>query len=386
MRFLFFAAQYLPTTGGVERYTYNLCRTLAEMGHSCVIVTSALPSLPERESDGAVEVVRLPSRLFIGGRFPVIKRNSRFRSVIAEIFGGAYDIAVINTRFYPLSLFAARHCAKRDIPAIVIEHGTKHLSMDNPVLDFFGNIYEHSAMRYIRRFCERFFGVSKACCDWLSHFGVKPEGVLYNMVDPDEIMAAAEGSGYHPKEIFGISKTAPLIVFSSRLIREKGVFELLGAFEACRGKYPDAALIMSGDGPLFDTVREKKPENVFLVGRLEYADNLALIKQADIFALPTYSEGFSSVILEAAALGKCVVTTPTGGSRELITGRVSGILIDEVSPGSIENALIYCLSNDGFRADAGEKIRLKVSESFTRKKTASDLVGIVQNSIGVREG
>ena len=46
MTFCFFTAQYLPTPGGVERYTWNLARRCVADGHRALIVTSALPGLP----------------------------------------------------------------------------------------------------------------------------------------------------------------------------------------------------------------------------------------------------------------------------------------------------------------------------------------------------
>ena len=61
MTFCFFTAQYLPTPGGVERYTWNLARRCVAAGHRTLIVTSALPGLPARERDAyGLEIFRLP--------------------------------------------------------------------------------------------------------------------------------------------------------------------------------------------------------------------------------------------------------------------------------------------------------------------------------------
>ena len=51
MTICFFSAQYLPTVGGVERYTFNLARRVGAAGHTALVVTSALPGLPEDETD-----------------------------------------------------------------------------------------------------------------------------------------------------------------------------------------------------------------------------------------------------------------------------------------------------------------------------------------------
>ena len=51
MTFCFFTTQYLPTPGGVERYTWNLARRCLAAGHRALVVTSSLPGLPARETD-----------------------------------------------------------------------------------------------------------------------------------------------------------------------------------------------------------------------------------------------------------------------------------------------------------------------------------------------
>ncbi len=376
MHFLFFAAQYLPTVGGVERYTYNLSKTLTEMGHRCTVVTSALPGLSEDETSEGIRVIRLPSYLLMNGRFPVVKRGRAIGKAGQKIWADSYDFAVINTRFYPLSLYAAKQCFKRNIPSLVIEHGTKHLSLDNPILNCFGNLYEHVMMKQIRRFSNRIYGVSSACSDWLSHFHIKADGVLYNSIDSSSVQTVAGRSSFSVRERYQIPESSPLIVFSGRFIREKGIFELLEGFSRYRADHPDAALVMAGEGPLFETVRDKKLPGVFLTGMLPYEDSLALLMSADVFLLPTYSEGFSSVILEAAALGCCIITTPTGGSKELIQTGKSGILIDEISPEHIASALEKSLSDDSFRLAAGKAVQKEVEERFTWKNTADTLVSI----------
>ena len=379
MRFLFFAAQYLPTVGGVERYTYNLCRTLVGMGHECTVVTSALPPLAAREVSEQINIVRLPSLLFLKGRFPVLKQNRAFSRVVKDLFCVSYDFSVINTRFYPLSLFAAKQCFKRGVPTLVIEHGTKHLSLDNSFFDFFANMYEHGAMRYIRRYCGGFYGVSTACNAWLNHFGVTAKGVLFNAVDAKAVNRLASGASFDARKAYSLGEGTFLLVFSSRFIREKGVMELLEAFGEFKKKEPNAALVMAGEGPLFEALKANCPKGVYLTGILPYADNLALIKQADVFILVTYSEGFSTVVLEAASLGACVITTYSGGSSELIENNKSGLLLREITPAAVEEALFAVYRDPAFRISAGEAAKEEATSRFNWERTANTLLDIVKD-------
>ncbi len=377
MHFLFFSAQYLPTIGGVERYTQNLAKTLVKKGHLATVVTSALPNLPLQETDeDGIRIFRLPSHLLMNGRFPIISKNRTFKRISDIIWQTKYDFAVINTRFYTLSIWAAKQCHRHGVPAIVLEHGTKHLSLDNPLLNIAGGAYEHTAMKLVRRYCDNFYGVSKACNDWLLHFNVTARGVLYNAVDADILNNIAEDTSFCIREKLSLPNDAPIISFIGRFIVEKGIWELLASFELLQKTLPCAILVMGGDGPLLDEVRSRNIPGVHVLGALAHRHCLALMRQSDVFCLPTYSEGFSNTILEAAALSSCIVTTPTGGSPELIENNVGGILLSNLSHDTIANALSACLLDSDLRQKMGAEVYQRVTDRFVWSATAERLIDI----------
>ena len=379
MNFLFFSAQYLPTVGGVERYTHNLCKTLTSLGHNATIVTSGLNNLPLEEYEGLVKIVRLPSYLLLNGRFPILKKNKEFKSLVTKVFNVSYDMAIINTRFYHLSVYAARVCSRKGIPTIVIEHGSAHLSLGSRFINNFVQLYEHIAIRQVKRYCSDFYGVSQSCLAWLEHFGVKGKGIIYNAIDVEEVNKVAMSSTLDVREQFNL-KDKVSAVFSGRFLKEKGIYELLDAFR----ELENVVLVMAGDGPLYSEVLDTKPDNVYLTGQLSYSDSLALLKQADIFILPTYSEGFSTVTLEAAAFGLCIITTPTGGSPELIETMKSGILLENISKDSIVKSLEYVLKNEGFRNSSGESVKNTVKEKFSWISSAEKVVEISKEFLDKR--
>ena len=130
MTICYFSAQYLPTVGGVERYTWNLARRTVAAGHRAIVVTSALPNLPEREIDGdGIEIYRLPVWPVMNGRFPVIKPGARFHALTAQIWAQKLDFCVVQTRMYTQSVWAARAAKRRGIPMLVIDHSTGYMPM-----------------------------------------------------------------------------------------------------------------------------------------------------------------------------------------------------------------------------------------------------------------
>ena len=116
MTICYFSAQYLPTVGGVERYTWNLARRTVAAGHRAIVVTSALPNLPEHEIDGdGIEIYRLPVWPVMNGRFPVIKPGARFHALTAQIWAQKPDFCVVQTRMYTQSVWAARAAKRRGV-------------------------------------------------------------------------------------------------------------------------------------------------------------------------------------------------------------------------------------------------------------------------------
>lgn len=101
MTLCFFSAQYLPTVGGVERYTFNLAKRAVQAGHRVLVVTSALPGLPREETDeNGIQIFRLPVWPLMNGRFPVLKPGRQLRAGLARIWAQNPDFCLINARFY----------------------------------------------------------------------------------------------------------------------------------------------------------------------------------------------------------------------------------------------------------------------------------------------
>lgn len=165
----FFSTQYLPTPGGVERYTWNLARRCVAAGHRALVVTASLPGLPARERDAdGIEIYRLPSWPVMGGRFPVLKPFADADDLWAQ----GIDFAVIQTRMYTQSVWAARQCKRCGIPALVIDHSTGYM-LHGGLAGALGKAYEHAACGSIRRCGFPFYGVSGDVCRWLKTFGIQ---------------------------------------------------------------------------------------------------------------------------------------------------------------------------------------------------------------------
>ena len=364
-RYCFFVANYLPNLGGVERYTLNLARKLVERGNQVTIITSNVFQLPEREITDDIEVFRMPCKNLLNGRFPVFLPGKESRKLFRLLDQQTYDFAIIQTRFYLHSWLGARFARKRGIPHIVIEHGTNHFTVNSPVWDRLGHVYEHWITRRVKHNCRDFYGVSKACCEWLKHFHINAKGVLYNAVDPDGILKERDKADINYRVEYG-GENKTLICYCGRLVAEKGIQKLTTAIEKLNQSGLSAELLVAGDGDLTDTLKETNQPHVHLLGKLDSAFVAALYRDSDIFCLPTdYPEGFPTSVLEAAASSCFVITTPRGGSRELIINDDYGIILEENTTDNLAAAIRKAAEDPEYRRRATRNAYKRLCELFT---------------------
>ncbi|MBR3300081.1 MAG: glycosyltransferase family 4 protein [Clostridia bacterium] len=379
MRICIFSANYLPNIGGIERYTYYTSKELVKRGHDVTIVTSNLFSLPSKEiTEDGVKIFRYDCHSFIGGRFPVFKRNDLQKEIDREVLASKPDLIIVNARFYFHSLHAMKMAKKHNIRCICIEHGTTHLTVNNRFLDYLGGHFEHFLTALDKRYCKEYYGVSKAACEWSGHFGIESKGTLYNSIDVDEINEMLKNPVADYRKELNLSEDTTVISYTGRMIPEKGVDALLYAFSKLENK--DCALILAGDGPLFDEIKEKNIKGVYQLGKIDFEHVIALLKATDIFCLASRSEGFSTAVLEAVAARCYVITTKTGGTKELISGDGYGTLMDTNEDEEVAKALNDAVNSPEKRQEAVNNAYLRLIDNFTWIKTVDKLIDIIKEN------
>lgn len=365
--YMIFSALYLPNLGGVERFTYNLAKKLIARGDRVTVVTSNVQKLkPYEKSEEGIEIYRMPCISLLGGRFPILKKNGEYRRLLDQLNRQPCDFVLVNTRYYAHSLFGVKYAEKRGAPGIVVEHGTSHLSIDSPLFDKLGQWFEHFLTGRIKRHCRYFYGVSQNCCQWLRHFGIEPEGTIYNAIDMDEIRQFLDHPVEDYREKLGFRDDATVITYTGRLVREKGVLSLIEAVRRINQKDPRVYLLIAGDGDLKSEVEKRMTETMYLLGKIEFSQVVALLKQTDVFCLPTvYPEGFPTSVLEAAACKCFVVTTDRGGSKELLQDSSYGRVMEGNSPDEVYQNITEALADASYREKAVEKSYQRLVQNFT---------------------
>ena len=377
MTFCFFTAQYLPTPGGVERYTWNLARRCVAAGHRALIVTSALPGLPARERDAyGLEIFRLPAFPVMGGRFPVL----RPLPPAADLWAQGIDFAVIQTRMYTQSIWAARQCKRRGIPALVIDHSTGYM-MHGGLSGLAGRWYEHFACGLIRRCGFPFYGVSRDVCRWLQTFGITAAGTLPNAVDPEELAALAQAEPRTDwRQQLQVPEGGHLVAFVGRLIPEKGAIQLAEAVQ----QLPGCVLAVAGTGPQEEALRALGGP-VRVLGALPHDQIVQLLSQADCYCLPTqYAEGFPTTLLEAAACRCPILCTHTAGTGELLPDEDYTLYLEDTRPETLAAALQALLRDPEAARRRAERAFENLSAHFTWQAVFATMMKMAQNALQAR--
>lgn len=376
--YVFFCPNYFPHVGGVERYTYGLTRELLKKGKNVLIITSSMKgtSRYSRDKDGA-EIYRIPSVYVLSDRMPLMLPGNHWKRLDRIL--ACYDSVriVIQTMLYPMSLFALRYAKKRGYPYTIICHGSNYVCLRDSVVDKMEHCYEKWMLRQAQKAEAVFFAVSKSGQQWLEeNFGIMTKGVLYNSLD-SQVVESVCSSDTAP--LFRGNKTASdtrIFAFVGRLISEKGIYQLLNAFNRLRAEGRNIALLVIGDGPEMEHMKKISGDQVFFLGYRSNSDTLSFLRESDCLCLPSDSEGgMPTVVLEAALCGCYIIVSPYGGSREFISSDRYGYLMEGNSEEDVYTAMKFFLENQERCGEVVKACRQHfLTDGFTWENTCKSLM------------
>ena len=184
-----------------------------------------------------------------------------------------------------------------------------------------------------------------------------------------------------------LSRNQSHLLFLSRIIRDKGIYELVDAFELIKAQFPDLKLTIAGDGPelkaLTRYVNERNFGNsVIFTGYVRNSAKAKVFLESDIYILPTFSEGCPVSLLEAMAAGLAVITSPVGGIADIIDDDVNGILLTHITPSHIAAALTRLLNDRKFCKTIQDNNRHKAWDNYEAKTVTAIIESIYAQVAG----
>ena len=389
MRICFFSRRYFPAISGMSVYAQNLLRELTALGHEVTMISQYRGDEEGTRVYGGgppptVPGVRVIGLEALGEQEKPVANFERdiatmVQTAVAEHARAPFDL--LHAQYgYPTGLAALEASKILNLPNVVSIQGgdghwvgvnccATHREAMRTVLDHAGALLIGS--RSFAREVHENHGTP------LERFTIVP--------------GAVDASRFRPRDdrqpgAF-LDPATPIILYHGRVDRRKGALDLLDAFATLRRRSHPVALrtrlLYSGIGPDTAAVAERvatlKLTDAFTsLGYVNYDDVPAVYRRADLFASPTYSEGFSNTILEAMSAGLPIVSCHAVGVVDCLRNDENGLLVQPGDIHSLADALGRLLDDAPLRYRLAATAYEEVHRLYSWPVVAQQIAGIYE--------
>ncbi len=362
---------YLPHVGGAERQLAALAPLLRQRGVEIQVITRRYPGMSEYEMIDGVPVYRLP----IPGPKAVASLVFTL-SALSLLNRLKPDLIHAHELLSPTTTAAA---AKRwlGIPVVAKVLRGGMLGDLAKLQRGFGGVRRMTAFK---RLVDGFIVISQEIEQELLLWGVPTAKRFFipNGVDTHRFKPVSPATKQLLRPRLGLPQ-GPVALYTGRFVAEKCLDQLISVWPQVRVIFPQAHLLLAGSGPQEAALRRMAGDGVMFLGQVE--DVLPYLQAADLFVLPSATEGLSNAMLEALATGLPVVATEVGGAPDVIKHRESGWLVLPRQADDLANALITLFNLEEMRLNLGAKGRRKVVAEYSLEATADRLVALYQQFV-----
>lgn len=162
-------------------------------------------------------------------------------------------------------------------------------------------------------------------------------------------------------------------LFVGRMVRDKGINELVAAFVRLHAHHPSTRLVLVGNyerslDPVSDDTQGLIGTNdaIDACGPKYGDDLLQMYVDADCFVMPSYREGFPNTVLEAGAMGLPSIVTDINGSREIVENEKNGLIVPSKNADALYNAMERMLTDDAARKTMKDNARPMIASRFEK--------------------
>lgn len=369
--------KYYPHVGGAERQIQRLVPRLQARGFEVCIITRHEPELARYEMIDGAPVYRLrcpgpksiAALFYIAGAFTLLSRLRPDLIHAHEILSPA-SAALLAKRFFGWPVVVK-----------VLRGGMR------------GDVYKLKRRPYWRQRFEAlcqgvdsFIVISEEIDQELSGLGVPSEkrAFIPNGVDTETFAPVADSQKKQLRSQLLLSADGPLVVYLGRLTFEKRVDHLLHIWPKIKSTFPQAQLLIIGTGPEEEKLRVQSTSipDVKFTGQVSNA--LSYLQAADLFVLPSATEGLSNSLLEAMSTGLPVLATSVGGTPDVITHGEHGYLIAPDDLLALETGLITLLTDSALCTRLRTQGRRRIQKDFSLDSIATRLLTLYQRLLAGR--
>ena len=367
--------EFPPLGGGGGIGCYELSKELVKMGNEVIVITTGYNNLPSFEIKDGITIYRVNCfrrDIEVASFHSMSLFLPRTIHLLVNLIK-KHDIEIINAHF---ALPSA-------IPGILVKKITK---VPIVVTLIGGDIYDPTKRKHLFRR----FGFNPICRFVLKHadsltsisedirnrsiaLGAKKDITVIPYGVNTELFNRKKRRNSIRKKIAG--KNSRIILSVGRLIKRKGYGYLLRAIPEILIDFPESVFVIVGKGPekryltkLVDKLGIN--DNVLFLGTIPNKNLPEIYANSDLFVLPSIHEGLGIVYLEAMASGLPIVTTNSGGMRDLIIDGQTGILIKPKNSEGIAKAIKDLLCDEELIKHLVNNGRELVERNFSWRQTA----------------
>ncbi len=335
--------------GGTERQASYISNYLSNNGHQTDIISI--------ENEPAFEYLFDNSVTYLNSKNSFIYLIKNIFLIINKI--KSYETDVIISRAWNSNFISIIVSIITRKPVVVFLSGSIDLSGSSSVKRFIQSCLINKAAKIIS-VSEK---SKKNCMKWLNVPEEKIK-IIYNGVDTDLLNKLANEPVDIPEEL---NQDSFKIVFVGRLIHRKGLDVLLNAIAKMNGNRNNVTLSIIGSGPEQEKYQQQADtlnirNKVFFLG--EKSNPFPYIKYGDIFVMPSRSEGFPNVLLEAMALKKPVISSDCESGPNEILNDKNGILFPVGDSALLKQAIEEFLDYPNLKKEYAEKAYQTVISKF----------------------
>ncbi len=238
--------------------------------------------------------------------------------------------------------------------------------------------------RTVTHWADRIITVSHATKKEIMWMYESPEwkiSTIYNGVNVHEYDGWIDPAAV--KACYGISPMDPMVLFSGRMVYQKGPDVLVEAIPAIVRYHPSAKFIFAGDGEMRPSLRDRANQMGLahatrFPGFRDSADLADLYKACDAVCVPSRNEPFGIIVLEAWSAGKPVIVTRNGGPDEFVWHQINGLKINPTAD-SVAWGIGTLFTNFDWARWMGRNGRIAAETAFSWDAVANHVLQVYKN-------
>ena len=387
MKILMLTWEYPPRiVGGIARVVNDLSKRLIKDGHEVTVITYKEGNVPYFEDDKGVKVYRVDNFMINPNNFIdwIMQLNFNMVAKANEIIAkeGAFDVIHAHDWLVAYAAKTLKH--SYDIPIVSTIHATeagRNSGIHDETQRYINDTewlltYESNEVIVNSNFmkCElqRLFGLP------FEKINVVPNGI--NLTNFSGIERDYDFRRQYARD------NEKIILYTGRLVFEKGIQHLISAMPKILSGYNDSKLIIAGRGGMMDELKEQAyrmgiGDKVYFTGYLDSKNLLKMYKCADVSVFPSTYEPFGIVALEAMLAGVPTVVSDVGGLNEVVDHGVNGMKCYAGNANSIADSVLTLLYDHQLCDNITKKAKAKVKEEFNWAKIAQETHFTYQKAI-----